>query len=266
MSEENWLAIISEKLPDVSAAIPHGTIQAAQLEVAFRSAFNAKPALRECTKLSVCAALVNCAALGIIPETPEQHAYLIPRKSKDSDKKECQLVISYRGFCHMILRGGEVANIDSGVVHDGDDFEFQKGDPVICKFSPNLADVNRGAKPVIGAYCLFVYKNGARKLEIMDAEDLRKIEAAMMRQNFNKMSPAWKEWRDEMCRKAPIKRAAKTSNLGACVAKAAELDNDRVLAALPREEKPLVLASGEVIEPLKELPESELAKEDFFKP
>lgn len=240
--------LLQSKLPDVRAALPPGTIEAERLEVAFRSAFNKNPKLIECSAMSICAALVNCATLGLVPNTPEQHAYLIPRKS--NDVLECNLEIGYRGFTHLILRGGKVSFVDSGIVRKGDDYEFQKGDPVICKVRPNIETENRGSQRIIAAYCLIVFSDGGRKLEVMDGDDLAKIERAMMRQNFNKATPAWREWPDEMMRKAPIKRIAKTCDLGPLVAKASELDNRQfamIQAAGPRA---ITLPSGETIHPL----------------
>lgn len=233
--------LLQSKLPDVRAALPPGTIEAERLEVAFRAAFNKNPALIKCSAMSICASLVNCATLGLIPNTPEQHCYLIPRKG------ECNLEIGYRGFIHMILRGGEVSHVDSGVVHKGDEYEFQKGDPVICWMRPNLTTPNRSSQPILAAYCLIVFKSGEKRLEVMDGDDLGKIERAMLRQNFDKASPAWKEWRSEMLRKAPIKRAAKTMNLGPLVAKAAELDNAYFSRLPSAEPKPIMLASGETV-------------------
>lgn len=241
--------LVSSKLPDARKALPLGTIQAEQLEVAFRSAFNRNPKLVDCTPVSIYAALVNCATLGLVPNTPEQHAYLIPRKQKNGDGYEmvCDLQLGYRGFVHLMTRGGEVSHVDSGIVHKGDTYEFQKGDPVICWTRPNLETPNREAQPIIAAYCLVVFKSGEKRLEIMDASELGKIEKAMLRQNFDKATPAWKEWRGEMLRKAPIKRAAKTMNLGALVSKAAELDN-AAFARLPSAEpKPITLAGGETL-------------------
>ncbi len=238
--------VLNDRLPDVRRALPPNTIEAERLEVAFRSAFNKTPKLVECSEMSVCAALVNCATLGIIPNTPEQHAYLIPRKNKDG-VLECNLEIGYRGFAHLMQRGGRVSHVDSGVVMKGDEYEFQKGDQVICTMRPNLETTNRQAQPIIAAYCLVVFNNGEKRLEVMDGDELAKIERAMMRQNFDKASPAWKEWRTEMCRKAPIKRIAKTCDLGPLVAKAADLDN-AAFARLPSAEpKPIMLASGETV-------------------
>lgn len=238
---------IQDKLPDIRNALPPNTIEAERLEVAFRSAINKNPKLAECTPMSVCAALVNCATLGIVPNTPEQHAYLIPRKNKDSQKQECHLEIGYRGFSHLILRGGLVSHIDSDVVRKGDSYEFQKGDPVVCWFRPNLETPNRESQPIIAAYCLIVFKDGGKKLEVMDGGDLAKMERAMMRQNFDKATPAWKEWRSEMLRKGPIKRIAKTCNLGPLLAKAAELDNSQFTKVHVHEPKPITLPGGETV-------------------
>lgn len=247
---------IASKLPDITQALPPNTIDAARLEVGFRQAFNAKPELRECTSLSIAAALLNCASLGIVPETPEKHAYLIPRKKKVGDgyEKSCELEVSYRGFVHLILRGDRRRTVLSDVVHEGDAFEFQNGDPVICRHTPNLSDPDRRKKPVVAAWALVVFPDGQKKLEVMDRNDLAKIEAAMMRQNFNKMTPAWSQWRTEMMRKAPIKRMAKTADLGPEIALAAELDNklSREINITPA--APLILPTGKTIDAL---PDSE---------
>lgn len=247
--QSNKLSVLLEsKLPDVRHAIPPNTIEAERLEVAFRSAFNKNPKLIECSSMSICAALVNCASLGIVPNTPEQHAYLIPRKR--DGVLECNLELGYRGFVHMMLRSGEVSHVDSGIVHKGDTYEFQMGDPVVCWVRPNLETPNRESSPIIAAYCLIVLKNGGKKLEVMDGGDLAKIERAMLRQNFDKATPAWKEWRGEMMRKAPIKRVAKTCNLGAALAKASELDN-AAFARLPSPDpKPITLPGGETVHAL----------------
>lgn len=219
--------LVEARISDIQAALPANTVEAAQLKLAFLNAFNKKPELRTCTDLSVVNCLMNCSSLGILPETPEQHCYLIPRNQKVGDKyvKVCELTISYRGFSHMILRGKDVTVIDSGIIHKGDRYKMQKGDPVICEFELNLDDPDRENAPVLAAYCLLVFANGARKLEIMDIGELNKVERAMMNQNQGKATPAWKMWRGEMFRKAPIKRIAKTSELGPLVARAAGLDN-----------------------------------------
>jgi recombination protein RecT len=239
--------LLDSKLPDVRHALPPGTIEPERLKVAFLAAFNRNPKLAECTQMSICSALVNCASLGLVPNTPEQHAYLIPRKSGKDSPVECNLEIGYRGFVHMILRGGKVSHVESGIVHKGDTYQFQKGDPVICTHSPNLETPNRSQTTVLAAYCLIVFANGGKRLEVMDGDDLKKIEAAMMRQNFNKQSPAWREWGDEMRRKAPIKRIAKTCDLGPLLARAAELDNEPFRHLPSLEPKKIVLGNGETL-------------------
>lgn len=263
MSTEKQLTVpkfVESKLPDIRNSLP-GTVaiadreqQAERLRVAFCQAFNAKPDLRNCTHMSIAAALMNCASLGIIPETPEKHAYLIPRKKKVGDQYElhCELEVSYRGFVHLIIRGDRARRVLSDVVHDGDEYEFQNGDPIICRHVPNLKDPDRRNKPVIAAWALVIFPDGGKKLEVMDRDDLKKIEGAMMRQNFDKASPSWKMWKTEMQRKAPIKRLAKTADLGPEVAKAAEIDNEHFTSMRTVESTPIVLPSGETIPALEE--------------
>lgn len=245
------VTLIEAKLPDITAALPPNTVKAAQLQVAFVAALNKKPDLRLCTPTSFCAALVNCAALGIIPETPEQHAFLIPRNRKLDDDtwvKEVELQICYRGFVHLIIRGDRRRVVLGDVVHQGDEFQFENGTNIVCRHVPNLSDPARRQKPVIAAWALIKFPDGQQKLEVMDGDDLRKIEKAMLAQNKNKMSPAWAAWPTEMMRKAPIKRMAKTSDLGPEIALAADLDNQQ-FAALPSHEAPkLILPGGETID------------------
>lgn len=249
-TRQSAIALLESKLPDVEAVLPPGTVSAQKLEVAFRNAFNRDPELAACAPLSICNALVNCASLGIVPNTPEQHAYLIARRLNKGDRlKSCCLEISYRGFVHLMVRGGLISKVESGVIHEGDEYELQAGEPTICRVRPNVADPDRSSRPILCSYALIVFRDGTQKLEVMGAEDLRKIEQAMLRQNFGKASPAWREWRTEMLRKAPIKRIAKTSDLGALVAAAADLDNQtiRLEAAEPRK---VVLPDGGEILPL----------------
>ncbi len=239
------LSLIESKLPDVRAALPPGTIEAERLEVAFRSAFNKNPKLTECSPMSVCAALVNCASLGLVPNTPEQHAYLIPRAHMVGNVyvMECNLEIGYRGFIAMIERSGKVSHVKSGVVMQGDKWDCDLGNGTFTH-SPNIEDIERNSRPILAAYCQLAFKDGSLRLEVMDAGSLKKIEAAMMAQNRGTMTPAWKTWREEMHRKPVIKRMAKTCNLSPEVTKAAELDNERFQIVPQLAPKTLVLPAG----------------------
>ena len=248
MSDRNAIiTLLQNKLPDIQSALPPNSITAAKLEVAFRSAFNDNPKLSECSQMSIAKAIVNCATLGLIPNSPEQHAYLIARKLNSKDPQpSCCLEIGYRGFAHLIYRTGDVSKVETGVIHEGDEYALQSGQPTVCWVKPNFADLERDSKPIIATFALITFKDGTQKLEAMGAGDLKKIEAAMLRQNFGKASPAWREWRTEMLRKAPLKRMAKTSDFGTVVATAAELDNQAIRISAP-EPRSVVLPSGETL-------------------
>src|SRR2546426_6191129 len=55
------------------------------------------PALRECHVETVVNAIVQCADIGLEPNSPLGHAYLVPFK------KTCVLVVGYKGLIHLAL-------------------------------------------------------------------------------------------------------------------------------------------------------------------
>ena len=94
------------------------------------SAIRSTPGLQKCDPMTFLGALMQCASLGLEPNTPMGHAYLIPfnRRRKGNDGKwysvpEVQLIIGYKGFKALAKRSGEVANMHADVVYD-DDVKF----------------------------------------------------------------------------------------------------------------------------------------------
>jgi len=245
-TRDTALAILTDKAPQAQAALPPNTIDVERLRVGFIAAFNKKPELADCSPMSLANCFINCASLGLVPETPEQLAYLIPRRNKATGNTDCELQIGYRGFSFMMYRAGAKI-VETGIVYQGDVFEHQIGDGAFVRHTKS-SDLDRHQKPIVFAWALVKLSSGENKVEVMPNSDLEKIFKAMMRQNFDKASPAWREWPDEMRRKAPLKRLAKTANLGALVARAAEIDNSYSARMERQEPKPLTLATGEALE------------------
>jgi recombination protein RecT len=69
---------------------------------------------------SVIIAALNCACVGLEPNTPLQHAWLLP--FKNDNVVECQLIIGYRGLISLANRAG--FSISARVVMDGDEFHY----------------------------------------------------------------------------------------------------------------------------------------------
>lgn len=89
------------------------------------TAIKSSPQLVECFdsnagQLSVLTAAMQCAAVGLEPNTPRQHAWILPRRIKGAT--EAQLQIGYRGYIDLAKQAG--VTIIAEVVRDGDDFDF----------------------------------------------------------------------------------------------------------------------------------------------
>ena len=79
--------------PEIKKALPSVMTPERFTRIAL-SALNNTPALQQCTPMSFIAALLNAAQLGLEPNTPLGHAYLIPYKNKGI--LECQFQIGYK--------------------------------------------------------------------------------------------------------------------------------------------------------------------------
>lgn len=94
------------------------------------------PKLREAHPMSLLGAVLTCASLGLEPNTPLGHAFLIPfdKKAKDPqtgrwgvERTDINVIIGYQGYIELGLRGGGLISIFGNVVYEGDEFEFEYG-------------------------------------------------------------------------------------------------------------------------------------------
>ncbi len=81
----------------------------------------------KCSLASFAGCIMACSTLGLEPNTPLGHAYLIPRRSRKTNGHECTLIIGYRGLIDLMYRSGMVSAVKAEAVFDGDVFEFEKG-------------------------------------------------------------------------------------------------------------------------------------------
>lgn len=85
------------------------------------NAIRTTPQLQECEPMSFLGALMHCASMGLEPNTPLGHAYLIPFKNTRKGITEVQVVIGYKGFIDLARRSGQLASIHGDVVYSDDE-------------------------------------------------------------------------------------------------------------------------------------------------
>lgn len=109
------------------------------------------PDLLKCTPLSIYTAVHQALQLGLEPESPLGHFYMIPRKNKHANGAvEAVPLIGYKGFCELARRSGEIAKLDAHVVYEGETFEYDRGAGVVKH--PYKWDVERTDAKIVGAY------------------------------------------------------------------------------------------------------------------
>jgi len=126
------LGFLEAKREEFSKVIPKHMSADRMMRLAL-SAINTTPHLDECTIQSVAVSLMACSALGLEPNTPLGHAYLIPYNCKTkkngnwTKEYRCQLIVGYRGYIELFYRSGVVDSAQAFPVFEGDEFEIKMG-------------------------------------------------------------------------------------------------------------------------------------------
>ncbi len=132
------------------------------------------PKLAECDPMTLLGALMQCASLGLEPNTVLGHAYLIPfdRNRKVNNKwvktKDVQLIVGYKGFATLARRSGIVRNLHADVVYDDDElWEYEYGSNMVLRHKPGP---RQGKKT--HAYCHLNLEDGGQAFVVLPAEQI----------------------------------------------------------------------------------------------
>ena len=106
------------------------------------------------------------------------------------------------GFIKVLWRTGMIKDINDNVVTEAEEaesrFEYMEGSDGYVRHRPSMKRTNDDV--TLAAYCVVTLVTGGQIREVVTQDELKKI-AAMSR------SPARKEWKFQMDRKAAIRRA-----------------------------------------------------------
>lgn len=201
------------------------------LRVAMNS-LRVTPKLLDCTVESLFAATLACAQLGLEPNTPLGHVYLIPFRNNRKDLTEVQVIIGYQGFVRLARNSGEIQTIAAQPVYEKDDYEFDffhPDDPTRTFHRP-FRGGPRGE--IVGAWAMARFKDGGMAFEFMPRADIDKIrdgsQAYRTAMRYAKPNqPANTPWvtaYDQMAAKTAIRRLAKRLPLSIEMAAAIAMD------------------------------------------
>lgn len=187
------------------------------------TAIRTTPKLMECELNTLMGALMVSAQLGLEPNTPLGHAYLIPFKNNKAGRMDVQFIPGYKGLIDLSRRSGQVVSIAAHAVYSNDEFYFEYGLDEVLRHKPVLG--NRGE--VIAFYAVAKLKDGGHAFEVMGVDDVNKIRDQSMGYQAAKRyknDHAWISSYDEMGRKTAIRRLFKYLPVSVELATAAALD------------------------------------------
>ena len=161
---------------------------------------NKKPVLEVCSKNSIANCLLDMVLQGLSPL--KKQCYFIAYGSK------LTLSRSYLGTIAVAKRVANVKEVRANCVYDKDDFEYaidtDTGRMKIVKHVPSLANIDNDK--IIGAYAIVIYNDNTTSLEVMN---MKQIQTSWEQGKSKGVSPAHKNFKDEMSKKSVINRALK---------------------------------------------------------
>jgi recombination protein RecT len=158
------------------------------------SSFRTNPKLLECTGGSLIGSILQASQLGLEPNTPLGHCYMIPYG------KECQLVIGYQGMIELSVRSGLVSGLYAQAVYEGDVFDYQLGtEPKIVHKPTEQSDT------LTHVYAVARLK-GSDEPVFTVLPKVRVEEARSRSASANKSSSPWKTDYTAMALKTAVRR------------------------------------------------------------
>ncbi len=187
-------------------------------------AMRTTPKLLNCNVESFMGAVVTCSTLGLEPNTPLGHAYLIPFENRQKGTTDVQIVFGYKGLIDLARRSGQIVSIAAHEVCQNDEFHFSYGLDEKLIHKPALTD--RGA--VIAFYAVAKLVGGGYAFEVMGRDQIEEIRDASQNYKFarEKGKTVWGQHFVEMGRKTVLRRLFKYLPVSIELATASNIDSN----------------------------------------
>lgn len=179
---------------EVALALPENVTPERFIRVAI-TALQANPGIAELERTSVHRALLQAAAMGLMPDNRE--AAIVPFKGK------AQLIPMIAGFRKIAADYGWT--IYTSVVFEHDEFRYEQGLDIVFKHVPVRPGADRGDP--IAAYAVGKHADGRRELEVLTVAEIEKIRGTS--QTGSREDSPWSQWWEQMAEKSAGKRLFK---------------------------------------------------------
>ena len=229
--------LVNEQAKGQLAAVAASHMKPERMMRLIANAIRTTPKLADCDPMSLLGALMQCASLGLEPNTVLGHAYLIPfdqrQKNPETGNWETvgtnvQLIIGYKGLIDLARRSGHITSLAANIHYSDDElWEYEEGTESTLRHRPgNL----RGDK--LHAYAIARFKDGGHAYvvlpwaKVMQIRDNSEGWKKAVRTKKTADSP-WAKHEDEMAKKTAIRALSKYLPLSVEFIDAVQLDGAR---------------------------------------
>ena len=214
-TKENLVSLLETYEKNIMSAIGNDVKFGRILSIAVM-VLKSNPALAQCTKDSFLRSLIECLMIGLEPNTPLNHAYLIPYGGKVT------LQVGYKGLIKLAYNSGRIDSLYAVNVFEGDDFQAMRGTSPEILHTENYDDERSEKTFKLSYSCVRMLGSSVPIFDIMTKKEIDLIRATAKTQEI------WMPHYLEMAKKTTIKRVVKvvpTSNKSINLAQAIQLDN-----------------------------------------
>lgn len=165
-----------------------------------------EPKFAKCTTESLLAAMIACMHLDLMPNTPEQYAFVIPYYNKKFGRFEAQFQVGYKGMQELGFRSGQIFAMNAELVFTEDTFDVELGTERRLIHRPDIRRDRTKLEEAIVVYATAKLANGEVVFELLPLSDLEKIKQVSKTESAN---TPWKSWPESMAKKTAVKRLLK---------------------------------------------------------
>lgn len=183
-------------------------------------ALSRDPSLLECEPRSIVRTTIQAAEIGLELGSPLGEAYLVPFNNFRKNRKDASLIVGYKGFIKLAHGAFDPPRI----VREGDTFSYRYGTSPEIIHTPGAGDVHNRGK-ITHAYAI-AHVGDRVVFDVMDLAELERIRDAA---KATKPSAPWNAHREEMYKKCPVRRLAKSLDLNPLTKRSIEVDDTEAL-------------------------------------
>lgn len=198
---------------EIKSALP-SMVSTERFQRVVLTAFSSNPNLQRCEPMSFIASVMTSAQLGLEPNTPLGHSYIIPYGSQASFQ------IGYKGLLDLAHRSGKIKTIYAHEVKENDQFDIDYGLEQKLSHKPLLTG-ERGE--TIGYYAVYHTVDNGYSFVYMSKHDIEAHKEKYSK-SYKMSSSPWQTAFDEMAKKTVIKQLLKYAPLSIELQKAINMD------------------------------------------